>query len=134
MISKRTTATLVSYLCAGCTKKTLVMPFLLDSQVVYLCRECVNKEFDVYPEYDIRRSLPFCVICDIHQNDTYAYEFNKQIKKWQLKDYKDFQWKVLFECDNFGEFIFNALQKNTLLTIFQDKKKKTYYTVFAKKV
>lgn len=127
---RRIQATTIYSVCVGCGNRNLVMPFLVDKQVIYLCRECMNKEYDQFPEFENKRSLPFCVFCTSHERDILGYNFHKELKKWQVTDNVESKRVIVQECDNFGDFIFQALQKNTSVYIYQDKQKKSYYSVF----
>ncbi|MCE7743876.1 MAG: hypothetical protein GPJ52_01950 [Candidatus Heimdallarchaeota archaeon] len=125
----------ISYLCASCNVRNVVMPFLVEGQVKYLCRECVNLVFDDKGKDEKKRALPFCVFCEKHSEGTVHVIFDRKRKVWQVweVDKRNFKSKVVSEHQNFGDFILSELVNSRFLSIFKDITKKNQFTVFISK-
>lgn len=125
----------ISYPCMGCAERNVVLPFLVEGQVKYLCRECINLVFDDTSLDEKKRALPFCVFCENHHSGIISVTFDKKRKIWQVwKLVKPkYNKKLLSEHESFGNIILNEFKESQHLSIHKDIMKKNYFTVFSSK-
>lgn len=125
----------LNYPCMCCAERNLVMPFLVEGQVKYLCRECVNLVFDDKGFDEKKRALPFCVFCESHHSGIVSITFDKKRKIWQVwKLVKpNYDRKLLSEHQSFGDFLLEKFKESRHLSIHKDIMKKNNFTVFISK-
>jgi len=125
----------ISYPCMACKKRNVVMPFLVEGQAKYLCRECINLVYNDWKWDEKKRALPFCVFCETHHSGTVSVTFDKKRKIWQVWKLTrpNYERKLVSEHPSFGDFILNEFNGSRHISIHKDIMKKNYFTVFISK-